>query len=175
MSDSVDESAASSATPEVANDELSDTVQLSAPEPAGDASDSTKASEFTIMLVASVLFELPSPNPVLTLVEQSVPYRTLEIPVALPEAQAVAQAIYGIEGARPATHELFSSVLTETSTEIVAVRVTRVDHGVFYCELDLMTPRGRIIVDCRPTDAVILAIRQGVRAPILCDVEVFDS
>jgi bifunctional DNase/RNase len=43
---------------------------------------------------------------------------------------------------------------------------------VFYAELDVMTPRGREVFDARPSDAFILALRQAVSAPILCDEEV---
>jgi bifunctional DNase/RNase len=35
-----------------------------------------------------------------------------------------------------------------------------------------MTPRGREGFDARPSDALILALRQVVNAPILCNEEV---
>ena len=147
--------------------------------PSGTAASDTPTGDpmptFTVMLVGSVTFELPSTSPIMTLIEQDVPYRQLEIPVGLPEAQALAQAIYGVEGVRPGTHELFTAMLRDTATEIVAVRITRLEFGIYYAELDVITPRGQVILDCRPTDAVILALRQAVDAPILCAVDVFDS
>jgi len=38
-----------------------------------------------------------------------------------------------------------------------------------------MTPRGREIFDCRTSDALILATRQGVRAPVLCAESVLQA
>ena len=31
-----------------------------------------------------------------------------------------------------------------------------------------MTPKGHEVFDCRTSDALILAVRQKVRAPVLC-------
>jgi len=38
-----------------------------------------------------------------------------------------------------------------------------------------MTPRGREVFDCRTSDALILAMRQGVAAPVLCAEEVISE
>jgi bifunctional DNase/RNase len=133
------------------------------------ADASSTDTNFEIMLVSGVSFELPSPTPVMTLKQSATPYRTLEIPIALPEAQALGQAIHALPGTRPGTHELFAKTLLATGTEIVAVRITRFDSGVYYAEIDLVNASGRSVIDCRPTDGVILALRQPVYAPILCE------
>jgi bifunctional DNase/RNase len=133
------------------------------------------APTFAVMLMGAVTFELPSPAPLVSLIEQSVPYRELSIPVGLPEAQALAQAIGGVSGARPGTHELFAETLRRTQTEVVAARITRYENGLYFAELDLMTPRGRVVLDSRVTDALILAVRQAIHAPILCDVRVLEA
>ena len=39
----------------------------------------------------------------------------------------------------------------------------------------LMTPRGRRVIDCRVSDALILALRQPVVAPVLCEAEVLSA
>jgi bifunctional DNase/RNase len=127
------------------------------------------APTFVVVYVASVLFELPAPHPVLTLREEEWPYRTLQFPVGLPEAQSVALAIEETRAARPSTHELFSDALAATKNDIIAARIVRETRGIFYAELDMMNPRGRTVLDCRPTDAIILALRQKVPAPILID------
>lgn len=141
--------------------------------PAEEPTDTEDTSpQFRIMLVAGVEFHLPSPAPVMELRESENPYRTLEIPIALPEAQALGQVIHAIKSVRPSTHELFSEALFASGTEIVAVRITRCENGVYYAELDLMAANGRHILDCRASDGVILALRQSVSAPILCDADV---
>jgi bifunctional DNase/RNase len=127
------------------------------------------APQFVVVYVASVLFELPGTHPIVTLREEQWPYRTLSFPVGLPEAQAMALAVESTSGARPSTYELFADALRTAQTDIVAARLVREERGVYYAELDLMSPRGRTVLDCRPTDAIILALRQAVSAPILVD------
>lgn len=131
--------------------------------------------QFILMSVSDVSFDLPSPNPVLRMVEPEAPYRHLEVPVALPEAQALAQALFQVSGPRPSTHELFTSVLRASRNEIVALRIVRFEKGVYFAEMDLISSQGRVVLDCRVTDGVALALRQTVPAPILCAVSVLEA
>jgi uncharacterized protein len=93
--------------------------------------------------------------------------RALAIPVALADATSIHQAWRRVAGRRPTTSELVTLVLQETHIDVIAARITRCDEGVFYAELDLMTPRGRRVFDCRPSDAITLTLRQAVVAPLL--------
>jgi bifunctional DNase/RNase len=144
-----------------------------------DESIDSPASEpivhFRVMNVESVLFDLVDPSPLVHLMEAEEPYRYMAIPIALPEAMALNSALAGIEGRRPGTHELFSSVLARLQCDVIAVRIVRYEVGVFYAEIDVMSPRGREVFDCRTSDGLILAARQGVRAPVLCAEEVLAS
>ena len=124
--------------------------------------------KFNVMSVESVLFDLSDSSPLVHLIEDETPYRYLAIPIALAEAVALHNALDKIDGRRPGTHEVMAEVLRRLNADIVAARITRYDSGVFYAELDLMTPRGHEVFDCRTSDALILATRQGVRAPVLC-------
>jgi len=131
--------------------------------------------KFNVMSVESVLFDLSDSSPMVHLIEEETPYRYLAIPIALAEAFALHNALDKIDGRRPGTHELMAEVLRRLSADIVAARITRYDAGVFYAELDLMTPRGHEVFDCRTSDALILATRQGVRAPVLCAESVLQA
>jgi bifunctional DNase/RNase len=130
---------------------------------------------FVVMTAESVTFDLADSSPHLHLMEADIPYRNISIPIALVDAQALYNALHGVEGRRPGTHELASAIIRQLQVDIIAARILRVDQGVFYAEIDLMTPRGRERFDCRTSDAVILALRQGVPAPILCAQEVLDN
>ena len=55
---------------------------------------------------------------------------------------------------------------------MIAVRFVRYDAGVFFAELDLMTSKGRRVFDCRPSDAVSIALRNHSSAPFLIDEDV---
>jgi bifunctional DNase/RNase len=93
----------------------------------------------------------------------------------LADAIALQYAHSAIEGRRPGTHELMTTILTRLQAEVIAARIVRYEGGVFYSELDLMTPKGREVFDCRTSDALSLALRQKSNAPILCSEEVLQK
>src|SRR5271154_3650366 len=92
---------------------------------------------FNVMSIESVLYDLSDTSPLVHLIEEATPYRYLAIPIALPEAVALHNALDRIDGRRPGTHELTSEILRRLNADIVAARLTRYDGGVFYAELDL--------------------------------------
>lgn len=143
-----------------------DTDDLATPEP--------PHATFRVMTLDSVLYDLTDPSPQAHLVEAESPYRYLVIPVALPDAIALQAALTRVEGRRPSTHELMTSILGRLQVDVIAVRIVRYDGGVFYAELELMTAKGREIIDCRTSDALTLAYRQIVPAPVLCADEVLE-
>jgi bifunctional DNase/RNase len=149
-------------TPEAPDDEVAEAVD-------------PETVQFNVMSIESVLFDLSDASPLVHLIEEETPYRYLAIPIALAEATALHNALDKIEGRRPGTHEVMAEVLRRLNADIVAARITRYDNGVFYAELDLMTPRGHEVFDCRTSDALILATRQGVRAPVLCAESVLQA
>ena len=124
--------------------------------------------KFFVMTIGSVTFDLVNSTPEVHLTEDDHPYRSISIPIALPEAQSLESALKKIKGRRPSTHELFTDVLGQVNVDVIAARIVTLENGVFYSELDLMSPKGRIVLDCRTSDALILASRQAVPAPILC-------
>ncbi len=129
-------------------------------------------TNFRVMHVESILYDLGDASPLVHLMEAESPYRYLAIPVALADAIALHHANESIEGRRPSTSELTMTILTRLQAEIIAARIVRYEDGVFYAELDLMTPKGHEIFDCRTSDALTLALRQRVPAPILCAEDV---
>ncbi|MHB8378955.1 MAG: bifunctional nuclease family protein [Acidimicrobiales bacterium] len=151
---------------EVAYEELADGVEMTS---------SGGGVTFRVMHLESVLFDLTDASPMIHLLEAESPFRYLVIPVALGDAVALQNAHGAVEGRRPSTHELMTTILTRLQGEVIAARVVRYEGGVFYAELDLMTPRGREVFDCRTSDALSMALRQSVPAPILCAEEVLES
>ena len=135
----------------------------------------TQYATFRVMEVEDVSLDLPSQFPAVTLVESEPPMRTLVFPVGLPEGTAIAQALRGMEGRRPMTHELFMQVIKRARIDVIAVRVVGREEGTLLAELDLMTPGGRERVDCRPSDGIVLALRMPVPAPILVDERLLED
>jgi uncharacterized protein len=123
----------------------------------------------------TVLYDLSDSSPLVHLIEEETPYRYIAMPIALPEAVALHNALDKIDGRRPGTHEVIAEILRRLQADVVAARIVRYENGVFFAELDLMTPRGHEIFDCRTSDALILAARQSVRAPVLCAESVLQA
>jgi bifunctional DNase/RNase len=139
-----------------------------APPPGPDA-------PYRVLHLESVLYDLADPSPFVHLQEAESPYRYLAIPVAPPDAAAIHAAHIQLTGRRPTTHELLATALARARVDVVAARIVRYEGGVFFAEVDLMTPHGREVLDCRTSDALALALRQSVPAPILCAEEVLQA
>ncbi len=144
-----------------------------APDEDGAASRDTVV--FKVLRLESVIYDLSDTAPTAHLVEAESPFRYLVIPLGLSDAVALHHAHVAIAGRRPGTHELMTSVLAGLQAEVIAARIVRYDGGVFYAELDVMTARGRQVFDCRTSDALTLALRQGIPAPILCAEGVLEA
>ncbi len=129
-------------------------------------------TEFRVMNVETVTYDLTDASPVVHLLEAEPPFRYLAIPLGLPDAVAMHQAVGHVEGRRPGTHELTTEILHRAQIDVIAARILRFEGGIFYAQLDLMTHRGHELIDCRTSDAITLALRQRVPAPVLCAEEV---
>lgn len=142
---------------------------------ANPQTDAATPVVFKVVELLDVTIPLPTVHGEVTLVEQEAPYRTLSFPIALQEAAAIAAAQKSQAMPRPSTHELFTSVLKSFTIDVVALRITSMVEGVLYGEIDLMGTRGREILSCRPSDGIILCLRQVVPAPILVAEAVLDG
>ena len=71
---------------------------------------------------------------------------------------------------RPLTHDLLKDVVGAVGRTLAEVRITRLEDGVFYAELDL---GDGAVVSARPSDAIALALRTS--SPILVDDNVLDE
>jgi bifunctional DNase/RNase len=138
-----------------------------------DDDDEDDEESFSVVRVARIQVDLPAPHAVIVLREIDEPERRLAIPVGVPEATGLAHAWRSLATARPLTHELFAEVLVRLGATIDVVRLIGRRAGVVLAEIEISSPRGRERVPCRPTDALTLALRQKVPAPILVDERLF--
>jgi bifunctional DNase/RNase len=137
---------------------------------------STKpAKPWAVVMVFDIAVDLPAPHARVTLREVAEPHRMLVIPIGLPEGTALAHAWRGVATPRPLTHELFVDVLTRLGATIDVVRLTGRTAGIVLAEIELSSAKGHELVPCRPTDALSLAVRQSVPAPILVNPRLFDE
>lgn len=133
------------------------------------------AAVLRIMSVLDVVVDLPDPFAVIQLIEDEPPGRRLDIPVGTQDAVTLAYALRGRETPRPLTHELFADVLRRYQIDVVAMRLTGRSGGVYLAEIDLMGPKGREVLACRPSDGITLCLRHPVAAPVLADERLLAS
>jgi uncharacterized protein len=130
---------------------------------------------FRVMVFEDVSLDLPTQYPVVTLIENEPPLRSLAFPVGLAEGTALALALRRMESPRPTTHELFMEVMQRGRIDVIALRLNGRENGNYLAELDVMTPLGRERITCRPSDGLVLALRMPVSAPILVDERLFEE
>ncbi len=119
--------------------------------------------------VLGVRVEMPSNQPIVLLREVDGE-RYLPIWIGATEATAIAYVQQGVVPPRPLTHDLLKDVIGGVGRTLAEVRITRLDEGVFYAELDL---GDGAVVSARPSDAIALALRTS--SPIEVADEVLDE
>jgi bifunctional DNase/RNase len=97
----------------------------------------------------------------------------LPIWIGLLEATAMATELEGIKMARPMTHDLLRSVLGELGAVVEAIEVTDLRENTYYALIHLDVAGRRLTIDCRPSDAISLALR--TKSPIYVAKKVLES
>jgi len=102
--------------------------------------------------------------------------RILPILVGNAEAFAIANGMEAIDMPRPMTHDLITTILKGFQATLKSVQVYKLEGGTFYAYL-ILTQEGDpsadtsiIKIDCRPSDAIAIAVRAS--SPIYVEEEV---
>jgi bifunctional DNase/RNase len=88
------------------------------------------------------------------------------------EANAIAARLQGVTSERPLTHDLFATTLGVLGVELRRVIVSSLTEETFHATLELEREGRKFAIDARPSDALALAVRTGVR--IYASTEVLD-
>jgi len=96
--------------------------------------------------------------------------RFLPIWIGPYEAEAITIALQEIEVSRPQTHDLVKKILDDLGVSIIRVEVSSLQDDIFYGTLILNHEDQEIKVDCRPSDAIAVAVRAHV--PIMVSEDV---
>jgi hypothetical protein len=89
------------------------------------------------------------------------------------EALAISMAIEGERFDRPMTHDLIKNLLDRLGITVDRVIIDDLWQDTFYAKLILLRQNDLIEVDCRPSDAVAVALRTG--APIYMAESVIET
>lgn len=85
--------------------------------------------------------------------------RRLPIIIGSSEAQAIAIELENMSPSRPLTHDLFRTFAQSFHIDIQEVIIYNFVDGVFYGKIICSDGKEEIDIDCRPSDAIALAVR----------------
>jgi uncharacterized protein len=74
---------------------------------------------------------------------------------------------------RPQTHDLFVNTIEAIGQKIDRLLITEISNSTFFAKLCLKARGTSVDIDCRPSDGIALALRQG--APIMVNDKVLDD
>ena len=99
--------------------------------------------------------------------------RYLPIWIGPAEADAIAVRLQDVQVARPLTHDLLRSVITELGGTVEYVLVSDLSNDTFFARIMLQVDGRSLPIDSRPSDAIALAVRAPV--PIFADESVLEK
>ena len=102
--------------------------------------------------------------------------REVNLPIRIGpvEALAITAGIEENKQKRPLTHDLLGSTIDALGGRLTSICITDVQGTTFYATLQLVRSDGsRTEIDCRPSDAIALAVRRG--APIYAREQVVET
>jgi len=89
---------------------------------------------------------------------------SLRLSIGVFEASAIATELERIAFERPMTHDLFARAIEAMGASVVAVEIHDYKDRLYHAFIELDRGGERTRLDCRPSDAIALALRAG--API---------
>jgi bifunctional DNase/RNase len=99
--------------------------------------------------------------------------RYLPIWIGPAEADAIAVKLQDLSVPRPLTHDLLRTVIDTLGASVQHILVSDLQNDTFYAKIAIQTNGATQDIDCRPSDAVALAVRAQV--PIYVDESVLDK
>jgi bifunctional DNase/RNase len=110
-------------------------------------------------------------NPVVVLREKKG-RRKVFIWIGLAEAQAISLHLDGQQPPRPLTHDLMAMILGELGATVRCITISDMESNTYYAELQIESGDRGASIDCRPSDAIAIALR--AEAPVYIDDELLD-
>ena len=96
--------------------------------------------------------------------------RSFPIVIGIFEATSIDRRVKGIPNPRPLTHDLVANVISELGGEIQDVYISDLKEHTYFAKLRVRQQGELIEVDCRPSDAIALAVTAKVPIYVAEDV-----
>ena len=79
------------------------------------------------------------------------------------EMNGLYSQIHNVASPRPMTYDLMTTILKSTGVKIKTMIINKLEDNTYYATLILDSNGNKVEVDARPSDAINLALRAGVR------------
>jgi len=115
------------------------------------------------MKVAGIALDAVTRSPI-ALLKDGAERRALPIYIGQDQAKAIIGALEGQKPPRPLTHDLMGSIFASWDMEVTRAIIHSLQDNTFYALLCLKRGEETREIDCRPSDAIAIAIR--TKSPI---------
>jgi len=96
--------------------------------------------------------------------------RSFPIVIGIFEATSIDRRVKGIHSPRPLTHDLLANVVDQLGCELQDIYISDLREHTYFAKLRIRKDGELVEVDCRPSDAIALAVT--ARVPIYVAEEV---
>jgi hypothetical protein len=128
--------------------------------------------QFVEVNLVGLIMDQVSKSPVMVLkaLDQK---KVIPIWIGLNEANAIAMELENVCSPRPMTHDLMKNIMQDLEAVLDRVIITDIVENTYYAELHIEKDGREKVIDCRPSDAVALALKN--RAKIFVTPQVLET
>ena len=99
--------------------------------------------------------------------------RSFHIMIGIFEATSIDRRVKGTPSPRPLTHDLVASVIEHMGGELRDIYISELRDHTYFAKLRIRLNGEMVEVDCRPSDAIAVAVTVDV--PIFVNEDVLDE
>ena len=96
--------------------------------------------------------------------------RSFSIMIGIFEATSIDRRVKGLPSPRPLTHDLVASVIENMGGELQDIFISELREHTYFAKLRIRKDGELVSVDCRPSDAIALAVTAKVPIYVAEDV-----
>ena len=121
------------------------------------------------MKVAGIVLNAANRSPMI-LLKDSSERRALPIFIGQDQAESIIKALEGHRPSRPLTHDLIANIFDDCDIKLEKIIIHALTDDVFYAVLCIELNGVKKEIDCRPSDAVAIALRMNSPVWVLEEV-----
>ena len=127
------------------------------------------------MKIAGIALDAASRSPIV-LLKDSSERRAIPIFIGQDQAKAIMAAIENHHPPRPLTHDLIANIFDAWELDLEKIIIHALRNDTFYAVLCMKSGKITKEIDCRPSDAIAIALRTNspiwVMEEVICDASI---